>query len=52
MAPTAITPSSIRVRGVVCEWGERQAGRQTDRQTHRRPWPLYISPRLCLTRKV
>jgi len=26
--------------------------RQTHRQTHRRPWPIYISPRLCLTRNV
>jgi len=26
--------------------------RGTDRQTHRRPWPIYISPRLCLTRNV
>ena len=24
----------------------------TDTQTHRRLWPLYISPRLCLTRNV
>jgi len=23
-----------------------------DRQTHRRPWPISISPRLCLTRNV
>ena len=26
--------------------------RRTDRQTHRRAWPLYISRRLLLTRKV
>ena len=26
--------------------------RGTDKQTHRRPWPIYISPRLCLTRNV
>jgi len=30
----------------------RGADRQTDTQTHRRPWPIYISPRLCLTRNV
>jgi len=23
-----------------------------DRQTHRRPWPIYISPRLRLTRNA
>jgi len=26
--------------------------RGTDRQTHRRPWPIHISPRLCLTPNV
>jgi len=26
--------------------------RVTDRQTRRRPWPIYISPRLCLVRNV
>jgi len=28
------------------------ADRHTHRQTHRRPWPIYISPRLRLTRNV
>jgi len=26
--------------------------RVTDRQTHRRPWPIHISPQLCLKRNV
>jgi len=42
-----IPPSYIRVRAVVWEGGEGQ----TDKQTHRRPWLLYIS-RLRLTRNV
>jgi len=45
-----IPPSYIRVRAVVWECCEGQ----TDRQTLRRPWPIYISPRarLCFTRSV
>jgi len=39
-----IPPTYIRVRAVVWECGKGQ----TDRQTHRRPWPIYISPRLRL----
>jgi len=35
------SPSYIRVRAVV-----------RDRQTQRRPWSIYTSPRLCLTRNV
>ena len=46
MAPTTIPPRYIRVPAVVWECGEGQ----TD--THRRPWPLYISRRLRLTRNV
>jgi len=47
-------PSYIRVRAVVLECGEGQTyrDRQTDTQTHRRPSPIYISPRLRLTRNV
>jgi len=26
--------------------------RQTDTETRRQPWPIYISPRLCLARNV
>jgi len=40
------SPNYIRVRWVECGNAAR------DRQTHRRPWPLYISPRLHLTRNV
>ena len=47
-APPIISPSYIRVRAAVWECGEGQ----TDRQTHRRPWPIYIAPRLRLTRNV
>jgi len=47
-------PSYIRVRAVVWEYSEGHTDKQThsQRQTHRRPWPIYISPRLCLTRNV
>jgi len=43
-----ICPTYIRVRAVVWECGEGQI----DTQTHRRPWPMHISPRLRLTRNV
>ena len=42
------SPSYIRVCAVVWECGEGQ----TDRQTHRRPWPIYILPGLSLMRNV
>ena len=42
------SPTYICVRAVVWECSKRQ----TDRQTHRRPWPVYISPRLHLTWNV
>jgi len=42
MAPPTIPPSYIWVHTVVWECGK----------THRRPWPTYILPRLCLTRNV
>jgi len=44
--PHTIASSYIRVRAVLWEYGEGQ----TDTQTHRRPWSIYISPRLRLTR--
>ena len=47
-APPTIPPSYTRVRSVVWEWFERQ----TDTQTHRRAWPLYISRRVLVTRNV
>jgi len=47
-APPTIPPSYIRVCAVVCECGEEW----TDRQTHRRPWPIYTSPQLCLAWNV
>ena len=40
--------SYIRVHAVVWECGEAQTGTQTDR----RPWLIYISPPLRLTRNV
>jgi len=43
-----LSPSYIRVRAIVCACGRGQ----TDRQTHRRAWPQYISRRLRLTRNV
>jgi len=42
------SPSYIRVRAVVWKCGQGQ----THARTHRRPWPIYISPRLCLTLNV
>jgi len=47
-APPTISPSYIQVCEVVRECGDGQTDRQTDRQ----PWPLYISLRLRLTRNV
>ena len=38
----------IQVHAVVWKCGEGQ----TDTQTNRRPWPTYISLRLCFTRNV
>jgi len=48
------SPSYIRVRAVVWACGDGQTDRltQTHRETHRRAWPIYISPRLHLTRNV
>ena len=43
-----IPPSYVRVRAVVWECSEGQA----DRQTHRRPCPIHISPQLCLMQNV
>ena len=43
-----IPPSYIWVRAVVCTCSEGQ----TDRQTHRRAWLIYVSCRLRLTQKV
>jgi len=43
-APPTMPQSYIRIRAVAWECGEGQ--------THRRRWPIYISPRLCLTRNV
>ena len=45
-------PSYTRVHAVMWECGEGQTDTQTGAQTHRRPWPIYISLRLCLTRNV
>jgi len=45
-------PSYIRVRAIVWACGRGQTGRHTDRHTHRRAWPRYISRRLRLTRNV
>jgi len=44
------SPTYIRVRAVMWERGDGQTDTQTG--LHRRPWPLYISPRLRLTRNV
>ena len=44
-------PSYIRVCAVVWELYVAR-DRQRDTQTHRRPWPIYISPRLRLTRNA
>jgi len=49
--PTTL-PSYIPVRAVVWAFGRGQNHRQTDRQTHRSAWPIYISRRLRLTRNV
>jgi len=47
------SPTYIRVRAVVCECGEGQtADRQRDRHRDGRAWPIYVSPRLRLTRNV
>jgi len=46
MEPSAIPPSYIRDCAVVWACDEGQG------HTHRRPWPIYISLRLCLTRNV
>ena len=46
--PPTIPPTYTRVRAVVWECGERQ----TDTQPHRQPRPVYISPRLRLTREM
>ena len=51
-APTPIPPSYIRVCAVVWECSEGQTDRYTERHAHRWPWPVYILPRLCLTRNV
>ena len=57
-APIANPPSSAQLEGTptipqVTPGSLQQCGNAAwDRQTHRRPWPLYISPRLCLTRNV
>ena len=40
-----IPPTYTQIRAVARD-------RQTHRQTHIRLWPLYISPRLCLTQNV
>jgi len=45
---TLYSPDYIRVRAVVWECGNGQ----TERQIHRQPWPLYISPRLRLARNI
>jgi len=47
-APLPFRPSYIRVRAAVWESGEGQ----TDRRIHRRPWPIHISLRVCLTRNI
>jgi len=47
-APATVPPSYIWVRAVVWECGEGQ----TQRQTHRRAWPIYISPRQRLTLNI
>ena len=45
-----IPPSYIRVCAVVWKCGKGQTHRQwRNKDTHRRPWPLYILLRLCLT---
>ena len=45
-APPTIPPSYMRVRAVVWECGEGQT--HTERQTHRRAWPIYISRARCI----
>ena len=51
-----IPPSYIRVRPCSSTGMRRgtdtHTDRPTDTQTHRRPWPINISPRLRLTRNV
>jgi len=47
---TYYSPTYNRVRAAVWKCGKGQTGRHTD--THRRPWPIYISPRLRLPRNV
>jgi len=59
-APIAIPPNSAQPEGTPynssklhpnpCSSAARD--RHTDRQTLKRPWPIYISPRLCLRRNV
>ena len=44
--PPTIPPSYTRVHAVVWECDEGQTDRHTDGQ---QPWPIYISPPLCLT---
>jgi len=63
-APTANPPNSAQLESTpyhssklhLGPWSsvrmQRGTERQTDTQTHRRLWPIYISPRLCLTRNV
>jgi len=59
-------PNSAQLNGIPYHYPKLHLGfyssvgmrRGTDRQTHRpthsnrRPWPIYFSPRLCLTRNV
>jgi len=47
-----IPPSYIRVRAIVWACGRGQLHRQTDRKTHIRARPIYISRRVRLTRNA
>jgi len=64
-APIADPPNSAQLEGTsyhslklhsdlctVRGCGEGQTDRHRDTQTHRRPWPIYTSPGLCLRRNA
>jgi len=58
--PIANVPNSVQLEGAPYHSLNLHLGlcssvgmwRGTDRQTHRRIWPIYLSPRLCLTWNV
>jgi len=55
-APIANPPNSAQLGGTPYHSSKVHPVRAvmwwTDRQIHRRPWPIYILPRLCLARNV